>query len=278
MPFLSRFVESAFFEPESRRYWHPAHFGLKYDEFRARTPEGGAVAGFLLRAAGKYAENPRGTVLYCHSGRQNLSFNLPQAAFLCEGGFDVLAFDPQGFGDSTGEASLSSLGSDAAAALSWLDGTPRRAAKVALFGQFAGCDAALQLAALKPERIAGAVLESCYASRRGWVQGHWGPLLGTALARTLSVSAPEPADVLRGLHVPLALVFPARDAVIRSAQSRALKSAAPAQAECWEAKGAPFLGVFAGRDGRWREAMLRFLERKCFAGKGEKKKEKPGKN
>lgn len=266
---LPHFAEGAFLVPESRCYWHPAHFGLRADEFRVPVRGGASVTGFLMHAA---AEEPRGTVLYCHSGRKNLSFSLPQAAFLCGEGFDVLAFDPRGFGHSEGEPSLAGLGEDALAALDWLDSTTGKTEKVVLFGQFAGCDAALQLAAARPERVAGAALESCYATRAGWARAHWGPVIGRFLARSINVGAPEPADVLAALRVPCALIFPGCDAVVRSAQERAVRAAAPAGAEVWDVKGTPFLGVFAGRRGPWHEALARFLARAC---RGEM--ERPGK-
>ncbi|MCI6530461.1 MAG: alpha/beta hydrolase [Mesosutterella sp.] len=272
MNFLARYVENAFFYSDRLRYWRPEHYGLKGTEFKCTASSGETISGRLLYAGGGFEDRPAGTVVYCHSGRMNQEFNLPQAAFLAEGGMNVVLFDYEGCGYSGGQASLDRLGEDTAAVIDWLDESPWKAERIVLFGQFIGCDAALQYYSAHPKRVAGLALESCYATRRGWVKDKWGPLVGDILARFLHSQTVEPAQVLRNSHVPTVVICPGRDFVVHSRERKALLAAIPPHAQVWKAEGLRFLGVFGGQKNIWQESLVQFFREKCFGVKEGKKK------
>ena len=272
MSFPARFVESAFFSPDSRRYWQAEPYGLDGTEFTCLAPSGASLSGLLLHAGGNFKNHPAGTVLYCHSGRMNREYNLPQAAFLAEAGLNVVLFDYEGYGHSGGSPSLDRLGEDAAAVVSWLDASPWKTGRIALFGQFVGADAALQYLHAHPDRVAGLLLESCYATRRGWVRDKWGPLLGDVLARFLQSDAVEPAQAVSGSHVPTTLICPGRDFVVHARERRAMMAALPPQADVWKADGCRFLGVFGGQRNSLQEKAVHFLRDKCLQWKASRRR------
>ena len=45
MAFMTAFVESFFFNPDSRTYWHPNHYGLKSEAFSCKTSDGNQLSG-----------------------------------------------------------------------------------------------------------------------------------------------------------------------------------------------------------------------------------------
>lgn len=259
MSVLSAFVESLFFSTDSRSYWQPGHYGLKGAGFKTTNASGHQIDGMVLQP--REGTEPLGTVLFFHAAQFNRQFNLPQVVFLALAGYRVVLFDYSGCGLSTGKTTLDGLGEDAEAVLQWMDASEAPAARVVLFGEGVGCDAALQFYEAHPDRVRGLLLESPYASRRGWAKDRWGPVLGDLAARLLRYGATEPAAVLSQVKVPVVLIYPARDTFVHRAQRQAMLSAAPRQTTVWEVPKARFLGIFAGPQGEWHQAVLKWLKK-----------------
>ena len=258
MAFLTAFVESFFFNPDSRTYWHPNHYGLKSEAFMCETKDGVHLSGIVIPAQGKTVTSTRGTVLFFHAGTMNREFHLVQPIFLAEAGFNVVLFDYSGFGESTGKAALENLLPDSEAVLSFLDSSPWKSGKYVFFAQGEGCDAALQLADKYPDKPAALILESCYATRRGWVKDRWGPLIGHFAASQIACKATEPAEVLSRVKAPLLLIFPGNDTFVHSSERKAVIAAAGSKAEVWNVPKARFLGIFGGQRSDWHTALIRF--------------------
>lgn len=260
MGFMSGFVEGFFFNTDNRTYWLPQHFGLKAKRFKTTAAAGHQLSGLVLESKKK---DSIGTIFFFTPALYNVSFNIGQAAFLTDHGFNVLMFDYSGCGNSLGHSSIAGLLSDAQAVFGWFKQSEYYSGKVALFAQALGCDAALQFYSKNQADVCGLALESCYASRQGWIKDKWGPVIGDLAASQLNIDAIEPKDVLPTIRVPLIEIFPEKDTYIHSNQKSAVFNVTPKSAEIWNVSGAKSLAVFPQSVSN-QERLAHFFEKKCF--------------
>ncbi len=143
---LSRNFMSPFLEDFIR----PDEFSVEFEEIAITNAYGETLRAWYLPA-----QNARHTILFCMGNTGNISSMLMYARILLDGGFNVLLFDYQGFGGSTGTATAMSLHGDAMCAFDYLTrtrGIPAR--DIGVFGVSLGSALAIAVAA---ERGAGAV-------------------------------------------------------------------------------------------------------------------------
>ncbi len=113
------------------------------------------ASGQELRAWFFPGQDAQQSILFCMGNTGNISLMLPYAKILQQGGYDVLLFDYQGFGDSEGVASVGALLSDCLAAFDFLQAHTQRVPEdIGVFGVSLGSFLALTVAA---EKQAGAV-------------------------------------------------------------------------------------------------------------------------
>lgn len=149
-------ISRNFMAPFMEDFVRPEAAGLKYEEvfFPNTTKE--TLRGWYISAEG--ADKLYGadkTVLFCMGNTGNISGMLLYAKLLTEGGVNVMLFDYQGFGGSSGIATAMSLLSDSLSAFDYLTTTRGIAAKdIGVFGVSLGSPLAIAVAA---ERDAGAV-------------------------------------------------------------------------------------------------------------------------
>ena len=128
----------------------PDQVGLPADEVYFRNATGQRLRGWIFTAEGSTQ-----TILFCMGNTGNISLMLPYAKILQDAGFEVLLFDYQGYGNSEGIASISSLLGDTTAAFNFLvESRQRKPADIGIFGVSLGTLLALTVAA---EKNAGAV-------------------------------------------------------------------------------------------------------------------------
>ncbi|MCU0721062.1 MAG: prolyl oligopeptidase family serine peptidase [Pirellula sp.] len=108
MPGKTDALSSSLLGPLKSEFVTPEHLGLPYDEVFIRNGNGERLRLWSLPVA-----DARQTILFCMGNQGNVSTHLSYASLLTEGGFNVLMFDYQGYGKSSGEASVMSLFSDA---------------------------------------------------------------------------------------------------------------------------------------------------------------------
>ncbi len=149
-------ISRNFMAPFMEDVVRPEAAGLKYEEvfFPNTTKE--TLRGWYISSA--VSEKPTGsekTVLFCMGNTGNISWMLLYAKLLAEDGINVMLFDYQGFGGSSGIATAMSLLSDSLSAFDYLTTTRGIAAKdIGVFGVSLGSPLAIAVAA---ERNAGAV-------------------------------------------------------------------------------------------------------------------------
>ena len=136
-------ISDASLNPWKGDFRTPEQVGLAADEVYFRNPAGHRLRGWLFTVDG--ADR---TILFCMGNSGNISLMMPYAQILQQAGFEVLLFDYQGFGNSEGIASVTSLLTDCQAAMTFLtDSRQRKPADIGLFGVSLGSVLALSLAA-----------------------------------------------------------------------------------------------------------------------------------
>jgi pimeloyl-ACP methyl ester carboxylesterase len=235
----------------------PGRHGLRYEEISFASPlDGTILRGWYIPAA-----VPSGRVVVLAPGIDNNrlagGISLPLAAGLVADGFDVLAFDFRGQGESDGDTlsfgareQHDVLGAVAAA-------RARGARHVAVVGFSMGTAAAMLAAARSPD-IEALVLDSAFADLTDTLgnelRSTWhlpGPLVayGLFLYGVLSGTDPatvRPADAIGALAArPLLFIAGADDRTVRPADGKAMAAAAGPSAEYVLVPGAGHVGAFS---------------------------------
>ena len=107
--FLNRIAEGLFFETDRRQYWDYRQFGLQGEEFATKGPEGTSISGLWLKALPQDGKTLQGTVLYAHNCTRNYGYHLPQVSWLVPAGWNVVLYDPEETGRSTGKLPLTGM-------------------------------------------------------------------------------------------------------------------------------------------------------------------------
>lgn len=259
MNLLHRIVENAFFSVDNRSYWQARHYGLNCHLFQCLSKTSDDIHGQILLPKNNAI---KGTVFYCHPAIFNLEFNLPQVAFLCQEGYQVVMFDYAGCGQSSGKTQLDGLYTDTQAAFDWWKQSDYFSPKVALFAQGVGCDAALQLYEEESELLGALILESPYCTRKGWIVDRWGPVLGHIAASQLTTITHEPADIISNVKVPLLLIYPEHDQHTHKSEKQALLKLIPPTTTIWNIPRKKFLQTFGDKRSEWHERLIRYLSQK----------------
>jgi len=156
--FIYFFQAKFIYVPEREITVNPGNAGLKYDDVELTAED-----GTLLHAWYVYAENPKGTILFCHGNAGNISERVDTIKIFHELEMDVMIFDYHGYGKSDGTPSEKGTYQDARAAWDYLvqkkDIPPD---KIIIVGRSLGGGIASKLASEKES--AGTVIESSFIS------------------------------------------------------------------------------------------------------------------
>lgn len=110
------------FAPDAAAYdTLPQSHGLTHEETDIEVAPGVKIRGWFVPAPGE----ARGTVLFFHGNRGNLSSTLDHIQQFASEGFHSFSIDYEGFGESGGSPSEANLYRDAEAAWRWLTETKR---------------------------------------------------------------------------------------------------------------------------------------------------------
>ena len=233
--FLNRIAEGLFFETDRRQYWDYRQFGLQGEEFATKGPEGTSISGLWLKALPQDGKTLQGTVLYAHNCTRNYGYHLPQVSWLVPAGWNVVLYDPEETGRSTGKLTLNGMVDDAEAVYQYVRGQRGVSAKkLVLFGQGPGGESLLRLLHRHPDGAAAIVLEAVTATHRGWMIRRYGPGVGHLGAALLPSTITEnPIDALRELKIPVAYLYPGRDDSVPEKEMDDMLKALPENREIW---------------------------------------------
>lgn len=238
-------ISRNFMAPFMDDFARPEALGLKYEEvfFPNTTKE--TLRGWYIFAEGadKTANGADKTVLFCMGNTGNISGMLLYAKLLAEGGVNVMLFDYQGFGGSTGIATAMSLLSDSLSAFDYLTTERGIAAKdIGVFGVSLGSPLAIAVAA---ERDAGAVAvedillpTSQIDAMKHLVPDTLANRMAIAGLQTVVLPKVEPMNNIPKLRCPLFLMHGERDWLLPPTGTVKAAKVATVQTRVWIMEGA----------------------------------------
>jgi hypothetical protein len=146
------------FGPTSEVPYNPGDIGLDYEKVQLRTPDHLVLSGWYIPA-----RNADFTLLFCHGNGGNIAYTLDSINIFNELGFNCLAFDYRGYGNSQGKPTEEGTYIDAQAAYDWLIKEKKlKPADIIIFGRSLGGSIAAHLASNVEAK--GLVIESCFTS------------------------------------------------------------------------------------------------------------------
>jgi hypothetical protein len=254
------FLDSQFYRPSQQDYGQAAKLDVQFEPVRFTTVDGETLAAWWLPAAGE----PLGTVIHFHGSDRNITYTVGHVHWLPQHGWNVLAFDYRGYGESTGEPSAEGLLRDGAAALSYVRERRGAGEPIVLYGQSLGGQLAIRTAAADEGAggLAAVIAEATYADPSLHVADKlaaMGPLWLVQWSAWLVTSGrPGALDVIGDLETtPILLVHGTADRGCQPYHSRRLHDAAGEPKDLWLVDGAGHLRIF--RDDAPRRRLLDHL-------------------
>jgi pimeloyl-ACP methyl ester carboxylesterase len=210
-----------------------------YEDVAMATKDGERLHGWWIPAP---QPPSAGSILFCHGNGGNVSDRVLHAALLARAGFDVLLFDPRGYGRSTGRPSEEGTYRDARAARAAL--AERAEGRVFYLGESLGGAVAIELATAHPPD--GLILVSTFTSVRAMARKHY-PFLPAAAVPDAYPSL----ERIRRLTVPLLVLHGDRDDLVPLMEGEELYANAPAPKRLHVLSGAGHNDLIAVAGREW---------------------------
>ena len=231
-------ISRNFMAPMLEDFVRPDEAGLKYEEVFFPNETNESLRGWFIPVVGANK-----TVLFCMGNTGNISGMLLYAKLLTDGGVNVMLFDYQGFGGSTGIATALSLLGDTLSAFDYLTSTRGIAAKdIGVFGVSLGSPLAIAVAA---ERNAGAVavedvlLPSAQIERmKHLLPDDFATRMALGGLRTVVLPKVEPMTNAPRLKCPLFLLHGEHDWLLPTSGSVEVAGIAKVPTRIWIMQGA----------------------------------------
>ncbi|NUM89264.1 MAG: alpha/beta hydrolase [Bdellovibrionales bacterium] len=133
---------SLLYYPDRTLHHEPAKIGLKPEEVYFESKAGPQLFAWYFR--NRVGERPRGVVVQFHGNGENLSSHYLSLAWVLDHGYDLLAFDYQGYGRSEGTPSPEGTVRDGEAALELAARRAGAGVPIHVYGQSLGGAIALR--------------------------------------------------------------------------------------------------------------------------------------
>ncbi|MBK8620222.1 MAG: alpha/beta hydrolase [Saprospiraceae bacterium] len=163
---IDTITEKIVFQPE---YVYPSN--QKVYQFHSRQTDTIllTIDGQQIHLIHYFAHNPKGTILYCHGNRGNLKKWAVVASEYVKYGYNVVAWDYQGYGKSTGKPTFSNILTDGKTVFEYIRKTE---SNIILFGRSLGSGVACKLSS--QTNVSKIILETPYYSMKDVIHYHVG--------------------------------------------------------------------------------------------------------
>jgi fermentation-respiration switch protein FrsA (DUF1100 family) len=152
--------QNFFYYPNRTLYADPAAMKIPYETIQYTSLNGKKLWALYFPTD----QSPKGTVVHFHGNFGNVSNHFPLSMFLVKNGFDVIAFDYQGYGASEGHPSPKKIVEDGIATVRYAQAHLRNPQTgVVVFGQSLGGAVGVVTTAKEP-MVKAAVIEAAFTS------------------------------------------------------------------------------------------------------------------
>ena len=226
--------------PKPKLWGDPSQYGLRYSDVKIKTADGFSLSAWLISGGEQGVVDGQGLVLMFHGYTATRSQLMAEAAYFVERGFEVLAVDHRGCGES--EGAYTSVGfheaKDVAAARAWAQ-QYRPDEPIFAYGISMGGVAVLRAIAEGGCAFDGVIIECPFDRFVHTVQARFKimKLPSFPMASVLSfwggvqlnanVFAHNPAVYAESVHCPLLVLSGAHDRHAPSGEGRAVAGGAP---------------------------------------------------
>ena len=253
---------SMFYFPDKFLYVDPAKTGVRFEPIKFPARDGKTLTGFYFFTSQK----PLGTVVHFHGNAANVTNHFPLALFLVNHGFDVLAFDYEGYGLSEGTPTPLRTVEDGLAAVDFAYERCRSENKgVVILGQSLGAAVASVVAA-KDGRVKAVVLEAGFTSYKSIARAVIGrsvllwpfyPIYPTFFVN----GKYDPVKFIgRIAPRPILFIHGDKDEIIPVEMSRILFQKAGEPKTLWIVPNAKHLGCKTAAGNEYDERVARFFQ------------------
>lgn len=116
-----------------------------------------------------FAKNPKGTIIYCHGNRGNLTKWGTEASQFVRHGYHVVVWDYRGYGQSTGQPTFENILADGNTVLEYIRQNEKN---IIIFGRSLGSGIACKLSS--EPNVTKIILETPYSSMKDVIRYHAG--------------------------------------------------------------------------------------------------------
>ena len=250
-----------FYYPNRTLYVDPIRVGLHPDFVEYPSLNGKTLKALFF----KTDQKPKGTIVHFHGNFGNVSNHFPLALFLLKYGYDVLAFDYQGYGASEGTPTPKNLVEDGIASVRYAQAHLRvPGTGVAVFGQSLGGSTAIVVTAEEPE-IKAAVIEAAFSGHAAMARAALGRHIFTwPLYPIAPLFVNHSYDAIRfvdGISPrPVLFIHGDKDEIVPLEMSKALFAKAGEPKKLWIVPGAVHLGVHKIEGKHYEEEIAGFFD------------------
>lgn len=234
--FSSCSTSSFFYAPEKELAHYPDTSVYNVEVINFKSGNGNTLNGWFLKPKGIPV---KATVLQLHGNGGNISYQYQFAEPLIKAGYQVMVFDYEGYGNSTGSPSQEKVLDDALQSLKYIKQREDvKGKKLILFGQSLGGHLSCVVAAKENAMIDALVVEGAFSGHELmaiWVgKQHGAPKW---VAKLLVPTKYEAINYIDKVTVPKLIIHSTEDATCPFFMGQALYEKAVAPKEFWEIKG-----------------------------------------
>ena len=229
-------TSSFFYAPEKKLAGSPDPATYSVEEINFRSGNGNTLNGWFLKPK---TGTPKATVLQLHGNGGNISYQYQFAEPLVKAGYQVMVFDYEGYGNSTGSPSQEKVLDDGICALKYARSRDDvKGTKLILFGQSLGGHLSCVVAAQENNLIDALVIEGAFSGHERMAvfvgKEHGAPKW---VAKMLVKTKYEGIDYIGKVTVPILIIHSTEDETCPYFMGQDLYAKATAKKEFWEIKG-----------------------------------------